>query len=168
MISEFKGEYRFLSNFWLADVIASTLVGHVIFPSTEHIYQSMKTINIAQFKAIVEAPTPGIAKRMGSKKGHTMPNGTLFQIELRHDWDDLKLGVMITATKLKFDQHPDLRAALIATNPKVLQEGNWWGDAYWGVDFRTGRGENNLGKILMDQRSCYILDSMPINHKLFV
>jgi ribA/ribD-fused uncharacterized protein len=156
MISEFKGAYRFLSNFWLSDIVAATLVGHVVFPSVEHIYQSMKTLNTEQFKAIVEADTPGIAKRMGQK------------VDMRPDWDDLKIGIMIAGTKLKFDQHPDLRAALIATSPHILQEGNWWGDEFWGVNLRTGRGENNLGKILMDHRSCYILEAMPVNHKLVV
>jgi len=168
VITEFKGEYRFLSNFWIADIVAATLVGYVSFPSNEHIYQSMKALRVEQFKAIAEASTPGIAKRMGSKKGHTMPDGSLFQIELRPDWNDLKIGIMTAGTKLKFDQHPDLRAALIATHPKVIQEGNWWGDGYWGVDLRTGKGENNLGKILMNHRSCYILEAMPVNHNLLV
>ena len=33
-----------------------------------------------------------------------------------------------------------------------LEEGNWWGDIFWGVDKKTGAGENNLGKILMKVR----------------
>ncbi len=31
-------------------------------------------------------------------------------------------------------------------------EGNHWGDTCWGVDNRTGQGENHLGKILMQVR----------------
>jgi hypothetical protein len=33
-----------------------------------------------------------------------------------------------------------------------LVEGNRWGDQFWGVDLRTGLGENHLGKILMKVR----------------
>ncbi len=37
-------------------------------------------------------------------------------------------------------------------NNSLLQEGNRWGDTFWGVDLRTGKGENKLGKILMRVR----------------
>lgn len=33
-----------------------------------------------------------------------------------------------------------------------LVEGNSFGDTFWGVDARTGKGENHLGKILMKVR----------------
>lgn len=50
----------------------------------------------------------------------------------------------------KFLQNPDLRDALIATGDAVLEEGNSWGDIYWGKV--NGRGTNMLGQILMDIR----------------
>lgn len=51
-----------------------------------------------------------------------------------------------------FNQHPELVGLLIGTGDKILIEGNHWGDACWGVDTRTGQGENHLGKILMKVR----------------
>lgn len=50
----------------------------------------------------------------------------------------------------KFCVHEKLRTKLIATGEKYIEETNWWGDIYWGVC--NGKGENNLGKILMNVR----------------
>ena len=47
---------------------------------------------------------------------------------------------------------PALAAALLATGDAVLQQGNTWGDRYWGKDLRTGEGENHLGRLLMERR----------------
>ena len=45
----------------------------------------------------------------------------------------------------------DMRKKLIATCQAPLVEGNHWGDIFWGVC--DGKGENNLGKLLMETRS---------------
>ena len=50
----------------------------------------------------------------------------------------------------KFSQHPDLADKLVATGQKELQEGNNWGDTFWGIS--NGKGQNNLGIILMEVR----------------
>jgi predicted NAD-dependent protein-ADP-ribosyltransferase YbiA (DUF1768 family) len=50
--------------------------------------------------------------------------------------------------RAKFQQHPDLAQKLVATNNYKLIEGNDWGDRFWGVDNKTGLGENQLGKVL--------------------
>jgi len=52
----------------------------------------------------------------------------------------------------KFLGNGDLRDQLLATGDAELVEGNTWGDTYWGVDSRSGKGENMLGKILMETR----------------
>jgi predicted NAD-dependent protein-ADP-ribosyltransferase YbiA (DUF1768 family) len=49
--------------------------------------------------------------------------------------------------------HLELRGLLLATGDAHLEEGNWWGDYFWGVC--KGKGENNLGKILMKVRDFY-------------
>ena len=41
-------------------------------------------------------------------------------------------------------------ASLFSCAPKP--NGNTWGDTCWGVDLRTGQGENHLGRILMKVR----------------
>ena len=53
----------------------------------------------------------------------------------------------------KFVQHPELAARLVLTGVMPLVEGNAWHDVFWGVDVRTGEGENHLGRILMAIRN---------------
>ena len=36
---------------------------------------------------------------------------------------------------------------------RYIEETNNWSDIFWSVDYLSGNGENNLGKILMDIRS---------------
>lgn len=31
----------------------------------------------------------------------------------------------------------------------MLEEGNWWGDKFWGVGIKTREGYNHLGKVVM-------------------
>jgi predicted NAD-dependent protein-ADP-ribosyltransferase YbiA (DUF1768 family) len=51
--------------------------------------------------------------------------------------------------RAKFTQNPVLATRLLATGSMPLVEGNTWGDTFWGVDARTGKGGNHLGEILM-------------------
>ena len=55
--------------------------------------------------------------------------------------------------RAKFTQNHALRQQLLDTGDRELREGNSWHDIFWGVDLRTGKGENHLGKILMKVRS---------------
>ena len=75
------------------------------------------------------------------------------RVKLRKDWEEVKLRIMEEVVRAKFLQHPDLANKLIDTGDEELIEGNCWNDRFWGVDIRTGIGENNLGKILMKVRS---------------
>ena len=50
--------------------------------------------------------------------------------------------------RAKFTQNKELRRLLLATGDAELREGNSWRDAFWGVDLTTGRGRDELGKIL--------------------
>jgi ribA/ribD-fused uncharacterized protein len=134
-IAEFQGEYRFLSNFWPAEVRFEGL----IYPSSEHAYQAAKSLDPAERKRIAALPTPSAAKKAGAA------------LKLRPNWDTEKFNVMETVVRDKFTRHADLRAKLLATGDSELIEGNNWGDRTWGVF--EGKGENRLGKILMKIRA---------------
>lgn len=134
-VAEFQGEYRFLSNFWPAEVHYDGQV----YPTSEHAYQSAKTLDRAERNRIAALPSPGDAKRAGS----ALPK--------RPDWDNHKLAVMDAVVRDKFTRNPDLRAKLLATGRAELIEGNTWNDQFWGVC--NGKGENHLGKILMKIRA---------------
>ena len=56
---------------------------------------------------------------------------------------------MEEALRIKFS-NPKLRKALLDTGDEYLEEGNTWGDQYWGVC--NGVGKNKLGKLLMKIR----------------
>jgi ribA/ribD-fused uncharacterized protein len=131
-ITSFKGEYRFLSNFWPANVMYEG----VVYPSVENAYVAAKTDDVVLRKEFTGI-TPGEAKRIGK---------TLI---LRSGWDSMKLSIMFDLVRQKF-QHADLKEKLLATGERLIIEGNTWGDVYWGVC--DGYGLNNLGIILMTVR----------------
>lgn len=133
MINKFEGEYRFLSNFWPAEVEFDG----VTYPTVEHAYQAAKTTKISERKNIKGALTPEMAKKMGKA------------ITLRADWETIKIGVMRDLINKKFDI-PELKKLLLKTEDQDLIEGNWWNDTFWGVC--KGKGENHLGKLLMEKR----------------
>lgn len=132
MIKEFQGKYRFLSNFWPAEVDYN---GY-LFPSVEHAYQAAKTFDEDAQVEIAEM-TAGQAKRRGKT------------VTMRPDWDKIKTSVMFSLLRKKFSKEP-LRGSLLATGEQQLEEGNYWGDTFWGVC--KGKGENHLGKLLMRVR----------------
>jgi ribA/ribD-fused uncharacterized protein len=136
MIKEFQGEYRFLSNFWPCKVV---LDGET-YASVEHAFQAAKTRNAEVRKKIQAAKSPGEAKRMGRL------------VYLRDGWEEGKIGVMDYLIMHKFHDNPELGEKLFNTGNEELQEGNYWHDTFWGVDLNTGKGENHLGKILMNVR----------------
>jgi len=132
-IDSFSGEFHFLSNFYAS---AITFAG-ITYPTVEHAYQAAKSTDNNIRIQIAYAATPGIAKKMGRA------------IFLRHDWETVKIPVMESLLRAKF-QYPFLRKLLLDTGDKKLIEGNYWGDKFWGVC--NGAGENNLGKLLMKIR----------------
>lgn len=133
-ITSFSGEYDFLSNFYEVPVSYTYTYGNA-----EAAYQAQKAINRDEAFEFIKYP-PGKAKRMGRK------------IKLRPDWEDVKLDVMRDIVFAKFFQNPELASRLLATGDRELVEGNDWHDTFWGVDLKTGAGQNNLGKILMELR----------------
>jgi ribA/ribD-fused uncharacterized protein len=140
VIDKFEGEYRFLSNFWISPVEFNGRIFH----SVEQAYQFEKCDDPVYQKAILEATTPRMAKKVGKKK-----NMEELGVEIREDWEEVKLDVMKKLVTIKF-KNPELKQKLIDTGDAELIEGNWWHDVFWGVC--NGIGENHLGKILMEVR----------------
>jgi ribA/ribD-fused uncharacterized protein len=143
VINGFFGPYRFLSNFWPAEVTWQ----NITFPSVEVAYQAIKSANPADLDSFV-----GLTAAEAKRKGKT--------ITLRPRWDDLKLFVMGYLVMQKFSKYPELKRLLIGTGERQLIEANAWKDKYWGSyhRFENGAwfcygGQNHLGRILMDTRS---------------
>ncbi|MDD4110047.1 MAG: NADAR family protein [Clostridia bacterium] len=130
----FFNENRFLSNFHLSPL----KFGGVIYPSVEHAYQAAKSRDKNERERIRLAETPAKARKLGQL------------VELREDWEDVKIPVMEALLRMKF-QDPELRQKLIDTYPRDLVEYNWWNDQFWGVC--QGQGQNHLGKLLVKIRN---------------
>jgi ribA/ribD-fused uncharacterized protein len=134
-IDSFQGEYRYLSNFWPAEVVFEGMT----YPTAEHAYQAAKSLDPAERQRIAAAPTPAQAKQAGRA------------LKPRDDWETAKFQVMEVVVRDKFTRHADLGRQLLASGDAELIEGNTWGDRVWGV--YQGEGENRLGKILMKVRA---------------
>ena len=131
MISNFRGKYAFLSNFYEVPV---SYHGYT-FGSNEAAVQAAKCPNRAkEFASLKRAE----AKKLGRR------------VELRPEWEYIKERVMFEIVLNKFNQNPQLAKMLLATGEEELVEGNTWGDRTWGVC--DGVGQNRLGKILMKVR----------------
>lgn len=146
IIDSFSGKYSFLSNFFLCSI----MYRGQIWPSSEHLFQGFKAINVEDRERIRLAYTPSEAKRYGKT------------IEIRSDWEHIKERVMLQVVKMKFNQNQHLIDMLIETAPAYLIEGNRWHDNEWGNCFcescKNKEGKNKLGIILMAIRRRYVND----------
>jgi predicted NAD-dependent protein-ADP-ribosyltransferase YbiA (DUF1768 family) len=131
-ISSFTGEYRWLSNFWECYPI---VYEDLTFETIENAYQASKTF--PRLRSDFIDISPGAAKKLGKK------------VPLRPAFSANKLSIMRFLCEQKFGREP-LRTCLMETAPKMITEGNIWGDVYWGMC--NGRGQNHLGRIIMDIR----------------
>lgn len=133
-IDEFRGKYFFLSNFYDAPI----KYGDITYRNNEAAFQAQKCTN--------EADRIRFADLSGREAKHLGR-----EVELRADWEMVKNEIMRDIVRAKFTQNERLMEWLIATENAYIEEGNRWGDRYWGTV--NGVGENRLGKILMMLRS---------------
>lgn len=136
MIRKFDKEYKWLSNFAPCTIV----LNGITYPSVEHAYMSAKSNDVRWYlKCTDESIKPGTIKKLS--------RGIL----LVSNWDSIKIEVMRDCLKQKFSQEP-YKTLLIETGDVFIQEGNFWGDTFWGVDLNTKTGENRLGKMIMEIR----------------
>lgn len=135
-IIHFKDDYFFLSNFYNCDIVYEG----ISYKSAEAAFQAQKCSDDNK-KLEFSALSAGQAKKLGK------------EIELRKDWNDIRVDIMKSVVRTKFDQHPELQEQLVATGDRCLIEVNVWHDKFWGVS--SGKGRNMLGRILMDLRKEY-------------
>jgi ribA/ribD-fused uncharacterized protein len=139
MINCFDGKWAFLSNFYWNEIEFEGIT----YPTNEHFFQAMKTLNIGERQKIANCLTPGQAKRMGR------------QVALRPDWEEVKEDIMFLGLCLKFADE-QLADWLVETGDEPLEEGTTWHDNEWGncscPKCRNIEGKNKLGKLLMKVR----------------
>lgn len=131
-IAPFSGAFAFLSNFYPAPVEWRGL----LFPSVENAFQAAKTDDPEAHAALAALP-PDQAAELGRRAA------------IRPAWDEVRLAVMADLLRAKFEI-PVLRRRLLATGSALLVNEAWWGDKFWGIS--RGRGDNHLGRLLMELR----------------
>lgn len=134
VISEFRKEYYFLSNFYPTKVMFDGLT----YDNSEAAYQAQK-VTMPELKRVFLGVSGAKAKEISH------------EIVVRADWHDVSLDLMEHIIRAKFEQNMDIRNKLLDTCNAELIEGNVWNDTFWGVC--NGVGENHLGKILMSERA---------------
>lgn len=134
MVSMFRGEYGFLSNFYECEIV----YGSLKFRCVESAYQALKSKDF-EVRKMFESLNGSESKSLGRK------------IKLREDWNEIKVDVMRYLLRIKF-KNKELRDKLLKSGNEELVEGNWWNDKFWGVSLKDGKGKNMLGKLLMEIR----------------
>lgn len=132
-ITKFRNENFFLSNFYQHDMYEDG----IYYTSVESYFQAHKLENPENY-ANIGRMSPLDARRVGRR------------VDLRADWEEIKVDVMRSGLKLKFSD-PSLMKKLLATGDAELIEENTWNDTFWGVC--NGKGKNMLGKLLMEIRA---------------
>ena len=148
---EGKGEWRMLSNMYEAPF----QVDSITFPTVEHYFQWAKAKQFGDGSIadkILKTPSPKAVKALGKK----------VKDFVKEEWDKTKDGIMRTAVKAKFVQHPDLKTKLLETGTRPIGEASAR-DKYWGIgtsadtakanDPAKWPGKNVLGKILQELRT---------------
>ena len=146
MINRFIGKYKAFSNFEPSPVRYENLT----YPTVEHAFVASKSLDRSFRKQIVMMPAnkAGQAKKWGRT------------INLRTNWDEIKIGIMKELLIQKFEIYP-LGIMLLDTKDQLIVEGNFWHDNYWGNCLCDKcikiKGENNLGLLLMQIREYHQL-----------
>lgn len=138
MISSFRSELCFLSNFYSMDIKYEG----VVYGSAEHAFQAAKCVKESDKEKILNARSPKTAKIIGRF------------VQIRPDWEAEKCNIMEKIVRVKF-RKPVMKRLLQNTGDVELVEHNYWHDTFWGIctcKRHEHTGENKLGKILMKIR----------------
>jgi predicted NAD-dependent protein-ADP-ribosyltransferase YbiA (DUF1768 family) len=156
MIERFRSEYFPFSNMYPLPAWIEADCG-VLVPTSEHAYMANR-FKDTQIQLAVAAAR-------GLETSNAIYKDGLAAKKLAHELIDAgeelsaadpiaRIALMRRVVRQKIDKNDSIRTLLIDTNEKEIQEGNDWGDTFWGVSpVGSGSGQNNLGKIYMGIRA---------------
>jgi len=132
----------------------------VRYPTVTHYIVAMKAREIKNddmYTKIMGTATPKAVKALEKKMTITA-----------EEWDPKKDEIMAKAVRAKFTQYPELRSKLLETGEKQIGNADAR-ETYWGIGTSMDtdkarvpskwRGQNKLGKILMDLRKTLVCES---------
>ena len=134
-------EYGFLSNQITLD--KPILFDGLAYYSIEAFYYAMKTSDKDKRRKIAQLNIKQSSAAVKSI-GKTIPE--------KPDWYIQKWAVLLYALRDKFSQ-TRYRQLLLNTENLYIEETNWWGDCYFGVDIKSGLGFNIHGCMIMHVRN---------------
>lgn len=134
-----RGHTAGFSNFTDHSV---SLEGYGVFPTSEAAFQALKSPDDDDYLRRQRQAKSAICSRvLGSK------------VKLRSDWYSVKVTLMFTVLRAKFDQHQDIRENLLETGLcPIIHRSR--ADSFWG-DGGDGKGANRLGELLCRLRADY-------------
>lgn len=128
------------SQFFSAFSAHPIIYRDVPYKTIEHAYHAQRYIDPKIVQDIVDNPTPEGAWEVSQK----------YKSQQISDFNERKLAVMEELFRVKLDQHPDVRQALLDSGDALIvkhePKDSWWGD---GPD---GSGRNEMGKLWMRLR----------------
>ena len=151
-VGSFSGDLEFLSNMYKIPIYFNESKydnfqpDFKIYPSSENLYQALKCKYIKD-RELFQNVDPHKSKRIGRS------------IEIRSDWDNVRLEDMKLAIDLKF-KNIELAEKLIDLPDDKIIEFNNWGDRFFGIC--NGEGLDHLGKILRAKKQQIIKDKQGV------
>lgn len=156
MIERFRGEYFPFSNMYPLSTWIEADCG-VMVPTSEHAYMANRFRDTRVQLAIAAA--------RGSDVNNTQYKDGLAAKRLAHEFiaagEKLvaadfvaRIALMKRVVSSKINANNDVRSLLLNTADELIEEGNDWGDNFWGVSpAGSNNGQNNLGRIYMELRA---------------
>lgn len=118
------------------------IIDDYTYSSVEHFFQISKSVNHADF--------PRIRNELNTLSDHEIFNAGR-SLDLRSDWEDIKLDIMKIGLSCKFNTSTELSQLLLSTGDNLLVQLKP-NDESWGTG-RNGRGLNMQGALLMEIRN---------------
>jgi ribA/ribD-fused uncharacterized protein len=113
------------------------------WPTTEHYYQAAKFSHNHQLQIqIQQARSARDAFNIAQQNRN----------QIRRDWQQVNLGIMLNALRAKFAQNQNLKTLLLSTGNAPLVENAGANDTFFGAG-ADGKGTNHLGRLLMHVRA---------------
>ncbi len=134
-------EYGFLSNQITLD--KPILFDGLAYYSIEAFYYAMKTSDKDKRRKIAQ---------LNIKQSSAAVKSIGKMIPEKPDWYIQKWAVLLYALRDKFSQ-TRYKQLLLNTENLYIEETNWWGDCYFGVDIKSGLGFNIHGCMIMHVRN---------------
>jgi ribA/ribD-fused uncharacterized protein len=120
--------------------VISFTIANFTWHSAEQFYQAEKFTDDEIIQKIKACDSPFRCAAIGQTR----------RFKIRENWEDIKVSVMESAIRARFQQHPELADALKRSKGKLYD--HTAADSFWGIGV-DGRGANVTGAILMKIRS---------------